>query len=235
MIGATLIGPRPVGAASGATASHAATTNAVSAPVEYFESDPDPQNRSGGRRPLGYGRTDGHDPRQIRHAYGIDSITFNGVAGDGTGTTIAIVDAYNDPNIANDLHQFDLAYDLPDPPSFTVVSQTGSTTSLPATNDSWATEIALDVEWSHAVAPGAKIVLVEANSDSNSDLYKAVNYARNYPNVVTVSMSWGGSEDSSETSDDGYFTTPSGHTGVTFLVASGDSVRRPSTPRVRPM
>ena len=104
-----------------------------------------------------------------------------------------------------------------------MVSQTGSTTSLPATNGSWATEIALDVEWSNAVAPGAKILLVEANSDSDSDLYTAVNYARNYTNVVAVSNSWGGSEDSSETSDDSYFTTPSGHTGVTFLVASGDS------------
>ena len=138
-------------------------------------------------------------PTQIRHAYGIDSITFNGVAGDGTGTTIAIVDAYDDPNIANDLHQFDLAYGLPDPPSFTKVSQTGSTTNLPSTDDGWATEIALDVEWSHAIAPGAKILLVEAKSASDANLDTAEDYARNYTNVVAVTNSWGGSEASSET------------------------------------
>ena len=61
----------------------------------------------------------GYTPAQIRHAYGFDKITFNGgaVAGDGSGTTIAIVDAYDDPNIANDLHQFDLRSACPIPSS----------------------------------------------------------------------------------------------------------------------
>src|SRR5437868_1481472 len=57
----------------------------------------------------------GMTPTQIRQAYGFDQISFNGVAGDGSGTTIAIVDAYDDPKIASDLHQFDLKFGLPDP------------------------------------------------------------------------------------------------------------------------
>ncbi|HEY2250278.1 MAG TPA: hypothetical protein VGH74_04420, partial [Planctomycetaceae bacterium] len=65
----------------------------------------------------------GYTPAQIKQAYGFNQISFNGTAGDGTGTTIAIVDAYDDPNIASDLHQFSLAFGLPDPPSFTKVNQ----------------------------------------------------------------------------------------------------------------
>ena len=67
--------------------------------------------------PLSTAAPTGYSPAQIRHAYGFDQITFNSgtVAGDGSGTTIAIVDAYDDPHIANDLHQFDLRYGLPDP------------------------------------------------------------------------------------------------------------------------
>src|SRR5437868_3733325 len=93
----------------------------------------------------------GISPAQIRHAYGFDQITFNNgtVAGDGSGTTIAIVDAFDDPNIANDLHQFDLNFGLPDA-TFTKVNQSGGSTP-PAADSGWASEIALDVEWSHAI------------------------------------------------------------------------------------
>ncbi len=177
----------------------------------------------------------GYTPAQIRAAYGINQITFdNGtVAGNGAGETIAIVDAYDDPNIANDLHQFDLAFNLPDP-VFTKVSQTGSTTALPAANAGWATEIALDVEWSHAVAPKANILLVEAKSDSFSDLLTAVSYASHASGVVAVSMSWGGGEFSSESAYNSYFTTPSGHSGVTFVASSGDSGAPTSYPAACP-
>ena len=142
----------------------------------------------------------GYTPAQVRQAYGINQITFNNgtVAGDGSGTTIAIVDAYDDPKIANDLHQFDLQFGLPDP-VLTKVNQNGGSTALPAANAGWATEIALDVEWAHAIAPKANILLVEANSSSFSDLLTAVDYARHATGVVAVSMSWGGSEFSGET------------------------------------
>ena len=86
-------------------------------------------------------------------------------------------------------------------------------------NSGWATEIALDVEWVHAIAPGADIVLVEANSDSTNNLYKAVSTASHYSGVSVVSMSWGINEFSGETSYDSYFNVP----GVTFVAATGDS------------
>src|SRR5207244_12638818 len=115
----------------------------------------------------------GTTPTQIRHAYGFDQITFsNGtVKGDGSGETIAIVDAYDDPNIANDLHQFDVRFGLADP-TFTKVNQSGGSTP-PAANGGWASEIALDVEWSHAIAPKANILLVEASSATYTNLFAA--------------------------------------------------------------
>jgi hypothetical protein len=176
----------------------------------------------------------GFSPSQIAAAYGFSNVVFNGnVKGDGTGTTIAIVDAYNDPNIAADLAKFDTQFGLAAPPSLTVVNQTGGT-ALPTGNTGWAMEIALDVEWAHAVAPNAKILLVEANSSSMTDLMKAVDYARNYTGVNVVSMSWGGSEFSTEASYDSHFTTPSGHGGVTFVVSAGDSGAIPEYPSTSP-
>ncbi len=188
-----------------------------------------------GIAPLSSAGPTGYTPAQIRQAYGFDKITFNNgtVVGDGSGTTIAIVDAYDDPRIANDLHQFDLKFGLADP-VFTKVGQTGSTTALPAANAGWISEIALDVEWAHAIAPGANILLVEANSASFGDLLTAVDYARHASGVVAVSMSWGGSEFSSESMYDSHFTTPSGHGGVTFVASSGDTGRRSAIRRSRP-
>jgi subtilase family serine protease len=122
--------------------------------------------------------------------------------------------------MVTDLQQFDQKYGLPDP-KLTRVNQTGGST-LPATNAGWGGEIALDVEWAHAIAPGAQVLLVEATSNSGSDLYTAVNFARNQPKVVAVSMSWGSAEFSGETGWDSYLTT-AGHAGVTFVAFSGDN------------
>jgi subtilase family serine protease len=178
------------------------------------------------------GQPAGLSPQQVSQAYGFNQITFpNGaIQGDGSGQTIAIVDAYSQPNIASDLHIFDSTYGLPDPPHFTVVNQNGGS-SLPAANQSWGMEESLDVEWAHALAPGANILLVEASSNSYADLMTAVNYARNQPGVSVVSMSWGSGEFSSEAAYDSYFTTPSGHPGVAFIASSGDNgwVEYPST------
>ena len=104
----------------------------------------------------------------MSQAYG-----FSQSSDTGSGETIAIVDAYNDPNIAADLATFDSEYKLP-AASLTVENESGQTTRLPATDPGWSLEIALDVEWAHAAAPGAKIILVEANSASTSDLMTAV-------------------------------------------------------------
>lgn len=174
----------------------------------------------------------GYTPAQIRHAYGFDKISFSGgiKGGDGVGQTIAIVDAYNDPNIANDLAVFDAQFGISAPPSFSVINQSGGS-ALPSTDTGWAGEIALDVEWAHAIAPMANIILVEANSASVQDLIAAVDTARNIPTVSTVTMSWGGSEFqsfsgaefSSQTQLDPHFTTPAGHQGITFIASAGDT------------
>src|SRR5262249_948156 len=174
----------------------------------------------------------GYTPAQVRHAYGFDQITFaGGVVGDGAGQTIAIVDAFDDPTIANDLHQFDVQFGRPHPPAFPQGNQNGGRT-LPAADAGWASEIALDVEWAHAIAPRANILLVEANDNSLGNLFAAVDYARSQPGVVAVSMSWGGAEFSGEASFDFHFTTPAGHTGVTFVASSGDRGAPPSYPAI---
>ncbi|WP_165226721.1 S53 family peptidase [Aquisphaera insulae] len=172
----------------------------------------------------------GYSPAQIRSAYGVNSIAFSSgtVSGTGAGQTIAIVVAYNDTSIASDLATFSSTYGLTamsttassTSPTFTVVNLGGSSSK---TDAGWALETALDVEWVHAIAPQANIVLVEAASDSLSDMFSAVNYARNVSGVSVVSMSWGATEFQGETGYDSLFTTPSGHTGVTFVAASGDS------------
>ena len=172
----------------------------------------------------------GLTPDEVLKAYNFDDIRLTGATANGSGQTIAIVDAYNDPNIAADLAVFDTAFGLPGT-TLSVVNQTGGS-KLPATDTGWAGEISLDVEWAHAIAPGAKILLVETASDDTSDLMAGVNYARTAGGVSVVSLSWGGSEffgfnggseSSSQTAYDSDFTTPSGHIGVTFVAAAGDS------------
>jgi subtilase family serine protease len=172
----------------------------------------------------GSGTPSGTTPSQMRTAYGVNLAMFGTVVGDGTGQTIAIVDAYNQPNIASDLAAFDSYFSLAAPPSLTVRNQTGGT-SLPANSSigGWSVEITLDVEWAHVIAPNASILLIEANSPSDSNLYAAVDTARNFSGVSVVSMSWGGGESSGDTSSNSHFTTPSGHNGVTFFASSGDS------------
>ena len=160
-------------------------------------------------------------PAKIRTAYGI-----TGIAGDGTGQTIAIVDAFQNPNIASDLQAFDAYYGLANPPSFQQLNENGSTNLSSVPTDStggWEEEEALDVESAHAIAPGANIVLVAANSAYDTDLYTAVSTAAGLADVSVVSMSWSGPESSNDPSSNAVFTAPSGHTGVTFFSATGDS------------
>jgi subtilase family serine protease len=176
----------------------------------------------------------GYTPSQIRKAYGFDKVVLSdgSVPADGRGQTIAIVDAFHHPRIAEDLAIFDEEFGIPAPPSFSIVNQNGRTDDFPDVDAGWAGEIALDVEWAHAIAPGADILLVEAESASIDDLMTAVNYARRQPNVTTVSMSWGGNEffawpfggeqDRQKDLDD-LLTTPRDHQGVTFVAAAGDS------------
>jgi subtilase family serine protease len=159
-------------------------------------------------------------PAQVTHAYGLDAVTFRSggqtIKGDGSGETIAIVDAYHDPYLASDLHTFDQRFGLNDP-ALSQINLAGG-----RVNSGWAQEEALDVEWAHALAPGASIVVVEAKSTTTRDLLAAVETARSVPGVVAVSMSWGGPEITNQTAMDSHFSTPAGHTGITFVAASGD-------------
>jgi hypothetical protein len=188
-----------------------------------------------GSKPLATPTPTGYTPRQILHAYAFDQIALPGGArADGTGTTIAIVDAYDDPNIANDLHRFDLQFQLPDP-TFIKINQNGGTVFPPTDpTGGWEGEIALDVEWSHAIAPAAKIMLVEADDNSYTNLLAGVTYAAGQPGVVALSMSWGGPEFDVESSLDGAFVTPTGHPGVTFVAATGDTGAPPEYPTTSP-
>jgi hypothetical protein len=189
--------------------------------------------RGGAARPLDGPGPSGYGPGDLAAYYGFDQISFGGVAGDGTGQTIAIVDAGDDPTALGDLQGFDAYFGLPDPPSFTELNQDGGTT-LPPPVSGWALEIALDVEWAHGMAPGAKIVLVEANSSNFDDMDIAVTTAASLPGVSAVSMSWGSDEFSDEATLDSTYTTPAGHAGVTFVAASGDGGAPPLYPSSSP-
>ncbi len=100
-----------------------------------------------------------------------------------------------------------------------------------SSNSGWKGETSLDVEWSHAIAPNAKILLVEAVTPSGSNLLKAVDYAVSRSDVVAVSMSWGGEEFPDETSLDNHFKSNS---GKTFFASSGDNGAGASWPAASP-
>ncbi len=175
----------------------------------------------------------GFTPEQIKSYYGFTGLKFGSDQATGAGQTIALIEAYDDPHITADLKRFDTAFGLSSPPSLQVVSQTGSATALPSAdapdpvNGSWATEESLDVEWAHALAPEANILVVECNSQNDSDLYGGVAYAASAPGVSVVSMSFGQSEANYTPAEvaaiDPTFVTPPGHQGITFLASSGDS------------
>ena len=152
----------------------------------------------------------GLSPSQIKTAYNLPS-------SGGAGVTIAIVTAYDTPTVLSDFNFFSKKYNLPDNSTgnFFVYKMAGTVD----TNTGWGQETCLDVQWSHAIAPNATIVLVEAKDNSGSSLYSAVDFAASLPGVVAVSMSWGGPETSFEIYRDNHFVKP----GVVFFAASGDN------------
>jgi subtilase family serine protease len=138
----------------------------------------------------------------------------------GTGETIAIVDAFDSPTAEADLGVFSTQFGLPPCTTangcFTKVDQNGGT-SYPRVDSGWALEIALDVQWAHAIAPGARILLVEATTNSFTNLMAAEDYAGRHAGYV--SNSWGASEFSGETAYDSHFQ----QSGVSYFVSSGDA------------
>ncbi len=139
----------------------------------------------------------------------------------GGSGLIVIVDAYDYPGAAADLKTFSTEFGLP-APKFVTEYATGTKPSNGCSNG-WELEESLDIEWAHAMAPNARIILMEAASASNSALYQGVTAANTliaaHGGKGEVSMSWGGSEASSETGSDHYFTQP----GVVYFASAGDS------------
>ncbi|MFF9110470.1 MULTISPECIES: putative Ig domain-containing protein [unclassified Streptomyces] len=158
----------------------------------------------------------GLSPANLHSAYNLPTTG-------GSGITVAIVDAYNDPNAEADLATYRSTYGLSSCTKangcFKQVSQTGSTTSLPTNDTGWAGEEALDLDMVSAVCPNCSIILVEANSANDTDLGIAENEAVALGAKV-VSNSWGGSEASSQTTEDTQYFK---HPGVAITVSSGDS------------
>ncbi|MGW5123530.1 S53 family peptidase [Streptomyces sp. NPDC004069] len=161
----------------------------------------------------------GYGPSDLQSAYGLTSAA----ASNGSGKTIAIVDAYNDPNAESDLAKYRSYYGLPACTTangcFKKVSQTGSTTSLPSSDAGWSEEISLDLDMASAICPLCTILLVEAKSPTMANLGTSVNEAVTL-GAKYISNSYGGSESSSDsTYDSSYFN----HPGVAITVSAGDS------------
>ena len=161
-------------------------------------------------RPMATGAFAPYSPKQIRHAYGVDSLAKNVT---GSQQKIAIVDAYGDPSIQTDLNNFCSYYGIS-----TTTVQILYPQGQPRSSDvGWALETALDVEWAHAIAPGATIIISVAKSASISDLIGAVDAAVN-AGAKVISMSWGASEFAGQGAYDSHFNK----SGVTFVASSGD-------------
>lgn len=198
-----------------------------------------------------------YTPAQIRAAYGLPTLpsSYTGLSAAqaaqlGAGQTIYIVDAQHNPNVAAELAAFNSKFGLPacttkaiattaslplaaassSACELSVVYSTasgGMTASAPAYDAGWATEIALDVQWAHATAPLARIVLIEAASASYDNLLGGVRLANKLgPGVV--SMSFGGSESSGLSSADSVFSVAK----MSYLAATGDSGAGVSWPSV---
>src|SRR5262249_55090889 len=177
-----------------------------------------------------------YSPQEIHNAYGLTPLVNAGYT--GVGQTIIIVVSFGSPTITEDLKTFDAAFGLPDPPSFTVLAPLGTVPFDP--NDpgqvGWAFETTLDVEWAHAMAPGANIVLLTSPVNETEGVHgmpeflKLEQYALYYRLGQVISQSWGATENT--------LFTPAGREvlngfadlylraaseGVTVLASAGDT------------
>jgi kumamolisin len=175
----------------------------------------------------------GENPATFACIYRLVSDIVPGCPIDGTTAVptggsegIVIVDAYDYPTAASDLATFSAQFGLP-PAKFYKLYASGKKPTSGCAGiaglENWGLEESLDIEYAHAMAPDATIVLMEAASPSDTDLYGAVQKANELIAAkhakAEVSMSWGGSETSSELSDDSFFT----QAGVVYFASSGDS------------
>jgi hypothetical protein len=160
---------------------------------------------------------DGYGPSSLQSAYKLPSATA------GAGQTVAIVDAYDDPNAAADLAAYRTAWGLPacGTGCFSKVNQNGQASPLPAASGvtGWATEESLDIDMVSAICPLCRILLVEASAPSTADLGTGVNSAVSL-GAKFVSNSYGGDESSSDPSSDTQYYK---HAGVAITASAGDA------------
>ena len=161
-------------------------------------------------------------PSEIKRIYNLPA---NG----GTGT-IAIISAYDNPTIEKDLSVFNTKYNLSSCTTKNKCFEKHAIGKVTDTDTNWSLETSLDVEWAHAIAPNANILLIEAPTASGANLLKAIDYANKRKDVVAISMSWGGAEFPDEVSFDSHFK--SNH--AKFFAASGDTGNGTSWPSVSP-
>jgi subtilase family serine protease len=157
----------------------------------------------------------GYSPANLRAAYNLPSTG-------GSGQTVAVIDAYNDPKAASDLATYRTQWGLPPCTGscFQQVNQNGQASPLPAAagNSGWATEESLDIEMVSAICPSCHILLVEANSPTLASLGTAVNAAIGL-GADYVSNSYGGDESGS---DSGYDSSYFNHPGIAITASAGD-------------
>ena len=186
-----------------------------------------------------------YTPLQLRVAYGVTS-----VPNQGQGTTIAIVDAYADPDITSDLALFSTDFGLPQldgvggDGTFSILTPTGQPAPAAPTAGTWDVEESLDVEYAHSIAPYANIDLIEASTPSGDDLFAAEvdgqsyesgeYYAKNLPGVDVITNSYGLSEFNGETAYDTEFSQPAGHNPVAITFSTGDSAAPAAYPAYSP-
>lgn len=164
-------------------------------------------------KPIANVTPSGYGPADLRSAYGLTS-------SGSSSQTIAIVDAYDDPNAEADLGVYRNQYGLPPCTTangcFRKINQSGGT-KAPRANGGWAQEISLDLDMASAICPNCKILLVEASSATFANLSAAVDQAA-AQGATVISNSYGGSEYSSEVSDQSHYN----HPGIAITVSSGD-------------
>lgn len=165
-----------------------------------------------------------YSPQQIRAAYGIQPLLDQGYT--GKGRTIVIIDAYGSHTIEKDLATFDSLFGL-NAPAFETVAPDGQVPYDPndANQAGWSGETTLDVEWAHAVAPDAKIVLVVAKTNQDADILSATKYAVDHSLGDVFSQSFGEGEtcvDSRLLRDEHAVFQAAAAKKITLLASSGD-------------
>jgi subtilase family serine protease len=176
-----------------------------------------------------------YSPQEIQNAYGLAPILNAGYT--GVGETIIIIVSFGSPTIAQDLQTFDADYGLPDPPSFTVLAPLGTMPFDPTNSDQvgWAFETTLDVEWAHAMAPGANIVLLTSPVSETEgvqgmpEFLLLEQYALDHHLGKIISQSWGATENTLFTpagqqvfEDFERFYQDAAQQNVTVLASAGD-------------